>query len=223
MVTSLAAPATRRYKTAARRGSLVTLVAAISVILGLCATSSAPVAAATQQPERSLMGIKVFDKASIVLKKYGAPAKIMSAAAPPAGSAAAAAPQGGPPRPGSEFNTPGPIAPPPAASSTAAGAPAANQVVYEYNTKSGTTLDFTISTDGRVIQISAAGQKNAEVRTLRGVTLGTTYIDVINKYGYPESQDVDNAVITMRYVDKAHVAFQLFNQKVVSVTVAAVE
>ena len=227
MLTSMAATSrfrSERLHIAARYCKHFTFAVTAVALAGIAFMMlSSPVRAASQPPERSLLGIKIFDKAALVLKKFGAPSKIVTSTAgtttPGSNPAAPTVPTA--PNPG-EFANPGAPAQP-AANGAASATADPNEVVYEYATKAGTTLDFTISGDGRVIQISAAGQKNGNVRTLRGVTLGTSYIDVINKYGYPEGQDVTNSVLTMRYVDRAHVAFQLFNQKVVSVTVAAVE
>ncbi|HEY3331122.1 MAG TPA: hypothetical protein VGK19_13930 [Capsulimonadaceae bacterium] len=207
-----------------RFSTFTAIVTLIALVLGGVPQQSV---AATVPPERALVGVKIFDKAVLVLKKFGNPAKIITPATTATSGTVAAPTAPGPvgPQPG-EFGGPGAGMPAPGAapgSAAAAATAAANTVIYEYNTKAGITLDFTMSNDGRVIQISASGQKNANVKTSRGVTLGTSYIDVINKYGYPESQDTVNSVLTMRYVEKAHVAFQLFNQKVVSVTVAAVE
>lgn len=179
-------------------------------------------------PETSLMGVKIYERATVVSKKFGNPTRIQTGTVTPAtttGAPSIAAITTGalPPLP-----TPG--APPaelggaaPQATPSAAAPAEASQVVWEYAGKNNTTVDFTLSGDGRVIQIYVSGLKANNVVTSRGVTLGTPYTAVLAKYGYPESQDSAGPILTMRYTEKSHVAFQLYNNKVVSITVAAVE
>ncbi len=112
------------------------------------------------------------------------------------------------------------------------GAPGANgattpdsnpgEVTWIYDRPNGGDLEFTFSSDGRVIQIRATGYTGT-VKTTRGIALGTSYGNVVGKYGYPESQEQDGPILTAKYTESDHVAFQFFNQKLVAIIVAAVE
>ena len=97
------------------------------------------------------------------------------------------------------------------------------EVTWVYDKPNGNDIEFTMSSDGRVIQVRATGYKNAAIRTSKGVTLGQTYAQVVSKYGYPESQEQMGTVLTARYTDRDHVAFQFFNQRLVAIIVAAVD
>lgn len=216
------------------------LLGALSLAVGLAAMalSSAPSSAAAYRPEQSLMGIRIFEHANAVLKKYGNPTRIITGsnstnqtpstngpdAAPGAAPGALPAlPQGGaalPPPPefggGQQQQQPQngqpnePAVPP-------------TEVIWEYSLKGNITLDFTLSNDGRVIQISVSGLHSAAAATARGIRLGSLYTAVLAKYGYPESQDTNGSILTALFAQRSHVAFQFLQNKVVSITVAAVE
>ncbi|MDR3707019.1 MAG: hypothetical protein P4L33_01865 [Capsulimonadaceae bacterium] len=221
-----------RQAVRARLGHLACAIGAI----GFLAFAAVPVSAGTtsaQHPEQSLLGVKIFERATQVLKKFGNPTKVETGTTSPAPAVGVApiAPiatgalpplptPGGPGGTAPEFGG-APAAQPAQANGASAVPP--SQVIYEYAGKNNITIDFTISSDGRVIQISVSGVKDSGVVTSRGVTLGTPYTAVLAKYGYPEIQDTANAILTARYTEKSHVAFQFYNNKVVSITVAAVE
>ncbi|MDQ2798690.1 MAG: DUF2997 domain-containing protein [Armatimonadota bacterium] len=102
------------------------------------------------------------------------------------------------------------------------GPPPKPDVTWVYNRPNGGSLEFTISPDGRVIQIRATGFTGS-VRTARGVTLGQKYSDVISKYGNPGNTFIEGPIIDADYKDSVHAAFQFYNQKVAGIIVAAVE
>jgi len=102
------------------------------------------------------------------------------------------------------------------------GPPPKPDVTWVYNRPNGGSLEFTISPDGRVIQIRATGFTGS-VRTARGVTLGQKYSDVISKYGNPGNTFIEGPIINADYKDSVHAAFQFYNQKVAGIIVAAVE
>lgn len=107
----------------------------------------------------------------------------------------------------------------------AAGAqvdPRAGEVTWIYDRPGGSDLEFTFSSDGRVVQIRATGYQGP-VKTTKGVALGAKYGAVIGKYGFPEMQEQNGGVLTARYTERSHAAFQFFNQRVVAIIVAAVE
>lgn len=93
------------------------------------------------------------------------------------------------------------------------------EVWYIYEKPNGMTYEFLLSPQGRVIEIAVAGYKGGGT-TSRGITLGSTYAQVLAKYGFPETQTVENGVVFLSYTHRAHVAFQLMDNKVVSIIVA---
>jgi hypothetical protein len=204
---------------------------ALIALVGAAVVAPTTAKAAALPPEKALLGVHIFDRATLVLKKFGNPTSITTASGSTDTSAAAGTPGGASPAPVSSNGLPPmPSAPEfgggqpgsPAGTSTTAAPDTPSTVTYVYVTKS-VTIDFTVSPDGRVIQITVAGERNSNVRTSRGVTLGSPYDAVVAKYGFPETQDTAGGVLTAKYTDRAHVAFQFFNFKVVSITVAAVE
>jgi hypothetical protein len=97
------------------------------------------------------------------------------------------------------------------------------------------SYEFLIGPEGKVSQIRVLGYTAQGIKTQRGVTLGSTYRDVIRLYGIPESHQVggDN-ILVASYKNKAHVQFQFQNQKeqsnplatgnrVIAITIAAIE
>jgi hypothetical protein len=97
-----------------------------------------------------------------------------------------------------------------------------NSVTWIYDRPDGGSLEFTMSSDGRVVQIHASGFKGA-VRTDKGVALGMSLAQVNAKYGYPEAQFITGKILTETYTERSHAAFQFYNGKLVGIIVAAVE
>ncbi len=104
----------------------------------------------------------------------------------------------------------------------AATDPSSGEVTWIYDRPGGSDLEFTFSSDGRVVQIRATGYQGP-VKTAKGIGLGAKYGAVIAKYNYPETQEQDGSVLTARYTERSHAAFQFYNQRVVAIIVAAVE
>lgn len=100
--------------------------------------------------------------------------------------------------------------------------PSSGEVTWIYDRPGGSDLEFTFSSDGRVVQIRATGYQGP-VKTAKGIGLGAKYGAVIAKYNYPETQEQVGNVLTARYTERSHAAFQFFNQRVVAIIVAAVE
>lgn len=221
----------------ARTGAM--LAAAGALALGLAMPASAA--------ERSLAGIKIFSTTRPVLAKYGSPTQVVVGrpSLTPTGGAAAGA-QGG--QSGAPSQAPGALpgfgaAPPELGggqpgygggaqgsqngqgqpgTAGAAADPSNGEVTWIYDRPGGSDLEFTFSGDGRVVQIRATGYQGP-VKTSKGIGLGAKYGAVIAKYQYPESQEQDGSVLTARYTERSHAAFQFFNQRVVAIIVAAVE
>ncbi len=97
-----------------------------------------------------------------------------------------------------------------------------NTVTWVYDRPDGTSLEFTLSSGGRVIQIHLSGFKSV-YRTARGIALGNSYSTVATKYGFPESQNITGQVLNLNYIQKFHAAFQFLHQKLVGIIVAAVD
>jgi len=214
---------------------------AIAALLSACGAATArPTKAAHSSaatgPERALVGVHIYDKASVVLKKFGNGFKVITGGEDTTTSSTT---EGVPSRYQSlipSTQTGGTAGIPGAPGANADFAPAGaqqggqqttqtapDQVVYRYTLKNDVRVDFTFSSDGRVVQITAAGAKGAEVKTNKSVTLGTPYTTVLDKYGFPEHQQNENGFLTARYTDKSHVAFQFYQNKVVSITVTAAD
>lgn len=92
------------------------------------------------------------------------------------------------------------------------------EVWYIYSKPNDITYEFLLSPKGRTIEMAAAGYKGGAT-TSRGIALGSAYKEVLAKYGFPESQTVQNGVVFLSYAHRAHVAFQLMDNKVISIIV----
>ncbi len=223
---------------------------ALMAVLGVLALLPAGPASAA---ERSLAGIKIFSTPRPVLAKYGSPSQVIvgrPSLTPTNGAAAgvqsgqsgapsmapgalpgfgAAPPElggGGPGLGGGLPGAPGSNGGPGGLTQNGAGGaqadPSAGESTWIYDRPGGSDLEFTFSSDGRVVQIRATGYQGS-VRTAKGVGLGAKYGAVMGKYGYPETQEQTGGVLTARYTERAHAAFQFYNQRVVAIIVAAVE
>jgi hypothetical protein len=90
------------------------------------------------------------------------------------------------------------------------------EVTWIYNRKAGknqVSYEFLIGPDGNVIQIRATGYAGGLARTRKGVTLGSTYKQVVQLYGYPEEHQRVGNVLIASYKSRAHAQFQFLNQK----------
>lgn len=225
------------------KGTLLLMAGALALSLAVPASAA----------ERSLAGIKIFSTTRPVLAKYGSPTQVIvgrPSLTPTNGAAAGAqSGQGGAPSlaPGA---LPGFGAAPPELGGGGPGFgggglpgfggggpgsqgvnggqggaqtdPSAGESTWIYDRPGGSDLEFTFSSDGRVVQIRATGYQGP-VKTAKGVGLGAKYGAVMGKYGYPETQEQTGSVLTARYTERAHAAFQFYNQRVVAIIVAAVE
>ncbi len=84
-------------------------------------------------------------------------------------------------------------------------------------------------------QIRTIGYSGGKVKTKKGVQLGTTYKDVVLRYGVPEEQFRVGKSLIASYKNRNHVLFQFLNQrgqqenpfsagnKVIAITIASVE
>lgn len=93
-----------------------------------------------------------------------------------------------------------------------------------YERPGGVIYEFLVNKDGYVVQAKAIGyeDKSGLARTSRGIKLGDTYQKVIAAYGWPKEHQNMGTTLYVRYPNH-HVAFQLYDNKVVSIIVAAME
>ena len=98
------------------------------------------------------------------------------------------------------------------------GEPSAVTLVYDRAL--GGDLEFTISPDKRVVQIRETGYSGA-YGTARDIKLGTTYSQVVARYGYPEDTSIAGSIVNIDYKDTLHCGFQFLDQKLVGIIVAA--
>ena len=112
------------------------------------------------------------------------------------------------------------------------------ETTWIYNRRAGkdvVSYEFLVGPGGAVSQIRAIGYAGGNVRTAKGVQLGTTYKDVVLRYGVPEEQFRTGRSLIASYRNKNHVLFQFLNQrgqqenpfsagnKVIAITIAAIE
>lgn len=97
----------------------------------------------------------------------------------------------------------------------------ADKVVWIYHLKGGITLRVTLlQSKGRVVEVTVSGTSWAKARTSKGITLGSSYTDILNAYGFPEEQSESGGFLFCRYDESYHVVFGLRNKKVVSITIS---
>lgn len=204
------------------------------VALVFAGTSVAQAAGRSLHAERSLAGVRIFTPVKVILKRFGDPTFITTGATvatfeygltevavvPPAGqmggggAVTAGFPgymggggYGAQTDPGENFTSP-------------------NISRYYYMMPHGITYEFVLSPNGRVLSIQVTSYKG-DIHTANGVGLGSTYAQVVQKYGYPEDHSLANTgladVLTTSYMTKYHVAFRFVRGHVASIIVSAAE
>jgi len=106
---------------------------------------------------------------------------------------------------------------------TSASTVVAGEVTLVYQKPSGVTYQFLLSPSGSVLQITSLGYSDALTKTTKAVRFGSSYTQLIRKYGYPENQSESNGVRIVDYSKRAHVAFELVDNSVVGIVVAAID
>jgi hypothetical protein len=107
-----------------------------------------------------------------------------------------------------------------ATDATGAALPAKQPVTLIYDRALGGDLEFTISPDKRVVQIRETGYSGS-YGTARNIKLGTTYSQVVARYGYPEDTSLSGPIVNIDYKNTLHCGFQFLNQRLVGIIVAA--
>jgi hypothetical protein len=206
--------------------TLLSLFSIITVCAVPFSLSSSAAAA-----ERTLAGVKIFSPIAIVLKKYGDPTFLTTGDSVATVSYTYGLPTLTPPT-GTEV--------PQATTSDSAApiAPAPGDTAADFDTlydggsryyyvfpKKGVAYEFVSTSAGRVVEIKVYGYHSA-IRTTLGIGLGSTYEDIVLKYGYPESTVNDDStsdgdILTLNYTDEQHIAFRLVRNKVAVISVVA--
>lgn len=82
-------------------------------------------------------------------------------------------------------------------------------VRWVYRRGSGGSVNVVLNNHNKVVQIEAIGVSNANVRTSKGVTLGSSMATVMKKYQTPDSYEVGGNYFMVRFLNKHRVAFRL--------------
>jgi hypothetical protein len=68
---------------------------------------------------------------------------------------------------------------------------------------------FVVDRFNRVVQIEAVGLADSRVRTRRGVGFGSTFAQLMQRYGAPDGYEIGGDSILVRYLNNSRVAFRL--------------
>jgi hypothetical protein len=82
-------------------------------------------------------------------------------------------------------------------------------VRYVYRRGSGGSVNVVLNNHNKVVQIEAIGVSNANVRTSKGVTLGSSMATVMKLYQTPDSYEVGGNYFMVRFLQRHRVAFRL--------------
>lgn len=203
------------------------------------------VMSAATAAELQLAGIRLGRSALTVIQKYGNPTDVRVGAAAHTQAGTPGAPAA-PAMPGMPMEAPpgglpgmpaAPMEAPPTGMPAAPGMPdmMANpfgqtqqrqgppEITWVYKFPKNKTLEFIISPDGRVVQISAFGVEWPGVATSKGIRLGQTYKDVIMAYGFPESHARSGVELLARYPEKHRAVFTFVGKSLVGITIALMD
>lgn len=82
-------------------------------------------------------------------------------------------------------------------------------VYYFPKGKKDRQLRLTINQQGTVVEIEARAAEWKGLRTSRGISVGSTYRDIIAKYGFPDSQEQQGTSLLLKYRQKHQLVFTL--------------
>jgi hypothetical protein len=162
--------------------------------------------------ESQLVGIHLYDFCTRVVDLYGAPNQIESGDAP------------------TETQEEGGAGtPPPGTVAGGSEAERKKEVVFTrwIYRRVSSQYAFVLDRSGRVVQIEAMGLQDPKVRTRKGITLGDNFADIVKVYKAPESYELSETQVIVRYLNKHGVAFRLAKidgekpHKVVGIIVSA--
>ena len=138
-----------------------------------------------------------FDFGNSVLDRQGRPAP-SSVGAAPSGAAPPGAGSAGPTGTGPTGGNMG-------------GGGSSDRILYTrwvYN-RSGAKFGFIVDKADHVIQCEAIGIDPGKVRTRRGITFGSSFQQIVKRYGAPDGYEISGDNIVMRYLSKDKCAFRL--------------
>ncbi len=98
-----------------------------------------------------------------------------------------------------------------APASGSGGSESSEKVEYTrwiYNRKAG-RYAFVMDKYNQVVQIEAIGLSDPKVKTARGVSFGSSFGDLIRKYGSPDGYEISGDNLVVRYLVRDKVAFRL--------------
>jgi len=87
-----------------------------------------------------------------------------------------------------------------------------------YSKSNGTRFILGVEPSGNIATITVQGPPNNQIRTSRGIGLGSSYFDLINFYGYPETSSNTSSGLRINYSDQ-DVIFLLQNLQVTEITI----
>ena len=99
----------------------------------------------------------------------------------------------------------------------------APEVTWVYKFSDNRSLEFLISPDGRVVQISAVGVQWSGIATAKGIHLGNTYKDIMMRYGYPDTHEQTGPQQLLLKYEKDRVIFSLLGKNLVGITIALMD
>ncbi|MES1228173.1 MAG: hypothetical protein ABUL72_05840, partial [Armatimonadota bacterium] len=79
---------------------------------------------------------------------------------------------------------------------------------WVYN-KDNSKYAFVLDQNNRIIQIEALGIRNSKIRTKKGVTFGSSFAQIMNRYNIPEQYEFGGGNLVMKYLVKYRVVFRL--------------
>lgn len=109
----------------------------------------------------------------------------------------------------------------------ATGVSESQYVRWVYRRGPSSSLNVVLNKFNKVVQIEAIGVSNRNVRTSRGITLGSSLAEVIKKYQNPDAYDVGSDYFMVRFLRTAKVAFRFTREsaqapyRVTSIVVSA--
>ena len=90
----------------------------------------------------------------------------------------------------------------------ASGVTDTQYVRWVYRRNAASSLNVVLNKFNKVVQIEAIGVSNKNVRTSRGITLGSTLAEVIKRYQNPDAYEVGGDYFMVRFLRSAKVAFR---------------
>jgi hypothetical protein len=111
---------------------------------------------------------------------------------------------------------------------TSAPVPTVTYVYHNFLKHKGFDMSIQLDEDGRVVQIIGTSLKHVPgVSTARGIGFGSPYKAVVDRYNWPESttsvQLANGTFLQTSFQERAHVAFQFLQSKVVRIVIAEVD